>query len=454
MKGEDHYECVAGRNVATSGERKIIYDRIMLEEIFTDPISQNWIKDPVLLGNNIYDKETIQKWLRTSDINPLTGEKLEGDVELIPCGIIKYVLYCLEDTGDDIIFHAHKNDIAFAHYIGAQLPFRLESADPTGLQQLSVLDLACERLKYWETDEVVNRSIQCVDFSATTVRVIKNCKLYNCSGLGRLQMIGKCKVANNIDEFALEEYLFTDVKSGGRLDPSVAVLTKSGNVINQRDSGGKGKTYPFGIVMKSFSKLLNGFKKSYIPIGATYRLDLVTLGSPMSATIEVRSRDKASFQRLEVMREAVAVDKTLQTAINDLNKLITPATIKKQYDHHDESNVITKYREKYGIPSMANLNDNIYGYDLSLLTFRIVVAGVNFKDFLFTGANMKGSRFIRCKFMECCFAGADLSDVIFHECYFAYTRPFYKTITNGTKFINTERGFEFVEDHFAGVEIH
>lgn len=70
----EYYTCITGEKIKRYPDTRIfVYDKILLVPLLTDIITQKYIRYPILFNDNIYDEHTLQRWLRTSNIDPLTG---------------------------------------------------------------------------------------------------------------------------------------------------------------------------------------------------------------------------------------------------------------------------------------------------------------------------------------------------------------------------------------------
>ncbi|SNW61958.1 U-box domain and pentapeptide repeats domain containing protein [Orpheovirus IHUMI-LCC2] len=86
-----------------------------LDQLIMDPISLEPISDPVIYNNNIYDKKTIGKWLRISNLDPINGNS-ETSLDTIPFPSLKYIISKLEYDSDTGMYIFHSSPFSLLSY--------------------------------------------------------------------------------------------------------------------------------------------------------------------------------------------------------------------------------------------------------------------------------------------------------------------------------------------------
>jgi hypothetical protein len=145
------YVSLLGKVCFTNSNKHIIYPKELLE-IFTDPITLEIVKSPIIMNDtpfHIYDSNSLFKWLLTSDINPLTGEHMknkEFEVTIVNNYIMAMLL--LEEHENYLIFHQPNCDlinfINLAHHIVNYKKEQFENVEMPDLdinENLHILDI-------------------------------------------------------------------------------------------------------------------------------------------------------------------------------------------------------------------------------------------------------------------------------------------------------------------------
>jgi hypothetical protein len=89
------YTSLCGLSVAVDpNEETYTFPKKMWEPLLLDHITPEWILDPVYLNNNIYDRESLSKWFRRSNIDPINGTQLtEVDFDPSTCNQILVAVF-------------------------------------------------------------------------------------------------------------------------------------------------------------------------------------------------------------------------------------------------------------------------------------------------------------------------------------------------------------------------
>lgn len=123
MAEQRSYICLAGHKVLYNEKYKIMIYSKNISSYFIDPISKDYMKNPVVVNGNVYDCNTINHWLSISSIDPLTGEDLSGkSIMLVPFNMLKYILYSIEDCGDTYAYYSSPTSLRYSQDIAKYLP--------------------------------------------------------------------------------------------------------------------------------------------------------------------------------------------------------------------------------------------------------------------------------------------------------------------------------------------
>jgi len=471
------YNSLAGYKVKRhEGEITQRFNKGAIESLFTDPITQDWFKEPVYFRGNIYDKHSLQQWFRKSDIDPLTGENIDGNYELIPCNLIKYLIYALEEDGDELIFHSPPNCLQFAQKIATYLPIKT----PEMIQDISIIGYMLPYSEYSHTNEIISgeqikKQFEMNDLS--NVDKLVNCTVKNCHPLDKIKAIATegTTVESNIDNYRLEEYLFVSIVTSKIMKPDDMVISANGYIIDSEFQGMKIDGYRCGSMEEFLShadvrscssfknmgiRMIESLKPSYIetsykPVWIWFYPNLGKLKKVSTddvTMIKIRSAAVKYYESLQLFKLMIQDDPSLAQGLEKLSSMINNDTINR---FKKDGPSIDELRESLGIPFIQD-KQNTYGYDLSMLNLsNKEFTKKNFKDYCFVGADLRGAVFNGCDISCSSFVGADLRGTEFIACKFNYMRefsggPFYKTqINNHTKFIislGPEADMKYFED--------
>jgi hypothetical protein len=357
------------------------------------------------------------------------------------------------DSDETINFHSPPNDIMYAQKIGKMLP--IQQDDGSEVQSLSVIDYIKGNRKYWLPKGVVLKDcdLRLIDLEIYTK--IENSKIYNCINLPADTT--NCEIFSNINNYSIQDYIFTDFINGKKLVIENSFISKNGFVVSEKEVGlefnsitsgtkeavldslGLEKCMTFKFVLQQFQNILNydDFVPKYNPLFkcSYYLYNLKPLKSIVERTIEVRSRGERVWQRLAEMRNFLKDDDSLLISKRKISSMISKLSVKKNYATGKSE--LMDFRKSQGYPFLVSQDENMYGMDLSMLDLSGKrFNGLEFKDYLFSGSNLTDAVFENCSFMECCFVGADLSGSKFINCKFNYIRPFFKTKVNSLTSLN------------------
>ncbi len=479
----DYYICLAGYKVKRyDNEITQIFGKDDIKFLLTDPISLEWFQNPVYFRGNLYEKTTIQKWFRKSDIDPLTGENIDGDSDLIPCNLIKYLLYAFEELEDCLIFHSPPNCLKFAQRIGEYLPIKSIQGKDVDIQDISILG-------YLDTNEyyTARGSIQkCLGVQKNTrfdirdlsdTEKLENCHVMNCYPLNKIKEISTngTIIENSINNYKLEEYILVSIATGKVLKPHELFLTKNGYLVDKEYVGTKinaiksndisnflseadpSKCESFKNIATQFIEKINQnyIETSYKPVWDNfYGFGIRSIKDNNNLAIRIRSAAVRYYETLEEFRTLVSNDPTLEIGLKKISDLVTDNII-CQEEFRTGKNIIEDTREKLGIPFIQDPANNTYGKDLSMLDLSgKMFRYKNFKDYCFVGTNLKGALFMDCEFFCSSFVGANLKGAQFIYCTFNYLQefnggPFYKTKIDTNTIFAISLGIEAPEQYFV-----
>jgi U-box domain len=417
--------------------------------LLKDPISHEYITDPVVFQNVIYDRTTITRWFRTSNIDPATGSPVVADtIKLIPFLALKYLLYCLEDVsgnGPDnnqeyLIYHSVITEPYLACYLAEHIPIVKHP-----ILKLSAKAYMKKALKEYRNDNFKWNSHSFVDMSKlpVTTELARNAQYTNCIvPQWILDKFGGI-VNNNLRHLTPMEILLSCSITGNIITDTV-YLTPSGymvswssqalpntnsmiaNTLLERLNDVKpSQGIPVNLLGNRIRECLNwdqGIVVRNVPVVYTYYY--FPSDNNKDSPIPIRTPDHRIYERLVEIRKMILVDPSYVTAIAKLSTLATVDNIKMGCGQGGNC-PLTIQRRQLGIPFVIDQSSNIYGLDLSLLDLSgRTFTNISFKDYHFVGTNCKGTRFVKCGFMICPFIGANLEGAIFEECSFTESPAF------------------------------
>jgi hypothetical protein len=118
---KNFYTCLAGCQIYYDDQCQIEFYPKSLESYFTDPISYEYMTDPVVINGNVYDRTTISKWLTISNMDPLTGVTIINPT-ICPFNMLRYILYAVEDRGDVFAYYSIPTSRYQAQVIARYMP--------------------------------------------------------------------------------------------------------------------------------------------------------------------------------------------------------------------------------------------------------------------------------------------------------------------------------------------
>lgn len=486
------YTSLAGQQVKImEDEKTFIYPKTLLEPLFTDPISKEWLRDPVVLNGNLYDRDSISKWLRISNIDPLTGEDIIGSVRFFPFNIIKFIMYSLEEREEELVFHSPLNSILFAHFYGTVLPFesytrvndwtihtetKRKMFKYSNVQQFAP-ELSTSITSFFKEFECELDSIEFKNESFCNVYFKKldnvsflNCSFTNCFPIEEIKKKScpNCTFESDLAHFSLEDYLFTDIFTGKQIDFDNIKISESGYIfkpdlmlehLDAVKTKKEGKcSSPFcrphpkerfidknftnkentsaKVILGGFKDVLDTVQQRFIePVSWDSYNGSIAFKEPVVDTIEVRSQAERVYEKVQSILSNL--DESTKKGFLKLSSMVNTESIKEADAPAYFNSNLMKMRKILSLPFLVDQESNTYGQDFSFLTLSgKTITNCAMKDFIFAGADLQNTIFVKCSFMECCFVSCDLRGTTFVDCEFNYEREFYKTLSNSnTNFI-------------------
>jgi len=440
-----YYICLTGDKVKKyENECTEIYDKKDFEFVFTDPISLEYLKEPVYFNNRVYSKSTIIEWLRENDRDPMTNDViLPQEISLIPINILNYLMYAFEEHNDKLIFHSPPNCIRFAHIIGKYISY----VNFDDVCKLSILDY----IKYLEPDDhdknfIRNYSLH--DYLMTDIHVGNNMDINNIflSQNGHL-MGGRARdlyeKLNKIKENNQTDFWNYDLNS---------------NIKNRIMSNGSMILASIHLIMKNLFEVIHKVSiDKYEPthydewkfrdyVKKNFKLD----DNPTK--LQARSSAEKYYEQVMKIERIMNDNKSIKSGFmkisNELSNEKLNETLKSFNDNIDDM------RTTLSLPFVQK--SNMYGQDFSMydLSNKVIRNITTIKDYCFAGTNLENTIFEKCDFFSSTFVKANLKGTKFIGCSFNYLQefsggPFYKTIIDeNTSFGGCKLGMEAPKKYF------
>jgi hypothetical protein len=438
------YKALTGDIIRRSAhEKRFSLNASELSWLITDPITFEYISDPVVLNDNIYDYASITKWLRGSDIDPLNGTKLMEEVKLIPLCALRYILLCLEESSDgNLIYHSVPQDPLFASFVGQNFPlkpwegiwkqyaFKFSGSSDC----LSIMD-QMYTLRRSAGKMVLEESLyEFCDMSKLEIgtKIKDGCKFINCLLPEWIQTNSSYVIENNIRHFHPIELLLVCNIEGQFIPDAELYLTHNGNIVEEcytREKKSNGYTsntieeiihscQPHNAVP---FKIIQGKLVAYIKENCKIPRHNYPSIYHMHTLFDRRIRSKTNIgvtppvQLIKLrMVELIALfakDPSYQKAFDKLSQEVTQKTLTINNTY------LQKRREALNIPFIADLT--CYGHDLSFFSMQNrTISQIEFKHTYFVMTNLQNTKFVLCTFSQCWFVGANMRGTEFINCKF------------------------------------
>lgn len=489
------YVCLAGHKVHYTPHNCIIetYQKHNLAIYFIDPISQDYMSDPVVVNGNVFDRKNIQKWLSVSNIDPLSGELLENkDLVLFPFNMLKYILYSIEDKGDFFAYYSTPTSLRYCQDIADYLPIGKYKRNPKFFLGDYPRSFACNdmgmcsydgmHLGAWQhmrnpelsfpIKHIESMHEVCLRYLSRHGVIYDKLKLNSCS--------------DNLAYLSLEKLLFVDIFTSSARKGDDIFLSKTGHMIPSsvfdskimhEDNNNSKKIEYINCVIDcdtplpgflgnarpivdfvgtqsvkkiSIKRWLSNLYTDLSPIPNNLQINntcfdsydlneafgCITAGKSNN-TIQIRSSVEIIYKKMvEIQRDLTKENKK---AIHKLSTMVTNDAIKKKNSGKSFGCELMNFRNDLGIPSL--IAHTFWGKDFSFLDLSDKMFSLNgcIKDYFFVGCTLQRTIFHQCKFYSCCFVGADMSGCTFIECEFVCAKQFYQTIADPKmKFVSTK----------------
>jgi hypothetical protein len=439
-----YYYSLSGHKVKKVSQSQLINSTIL--ELFTDPITLDYYTNPVYVEqiNNIYDLESISKWLLLSSIDPSTGVVInKNKIKYYPVINIYLAMLCFELVGDQLYYYAPKGNIFDILHVAKNLyegnKFKGTDTDVINLDIKKYLNVVSQ------TDYVNYSLLHCVDdklnfvvdyYEVTLEQILNICpftkKRFSCD-----------TVVNN-DGFFENEIYDSDAKVNKHYTGSywMTTHTKNLNIYNMCyfteyfDVNPKEKIiYEISDcnhylliddishdrqkkIVCNLAKCFINFEKNKSATNPRY-LDgqylQVVSHIENIYNIYCKQINNIDPQKTKVLSEIFATDNYVMSYPNNRN-FISIRTFYGLYSFFDE--------------------DIIYGSDLSYIT----IENHNFesaqlKMVYFIGTTISNVKFINCSFLHCLFVGTKFIDCTMINCSGLSGITFYHCVPSFPKII-------------------
>lgn len=446
------YRSITGHEVKKNDDDILIKLDDKWKHILQDPISYEYIKEPVVLQGHLFDKEPLIKWLRTSDTNPMTGEILPPSIRLYKFNMLTYLLYSIEEIDGDLYYHSLPTTYNFCQKIGGILPIRTcrRYNKPTvkiDIQDLNIQRYMTKREKNinYKTkkpiDTIKNRELCYSDIS--DIDNFENCEIINCIPMDHIMKNSKgCRIMFNIDYMTPCELLCS-------VDYKTTVwLNYDGNIVStysngERDSQNKILNQKIERLIKSMTDVAN--KNVIIKPRGFGKISMSNYsGDPFTdEEIDIKSKvEHKHAKNLEQLKDSSVIE-----AIERLSNSIGDDAFNFE---HEEKPVFTNmvnlnvFRQRALLELPGCMDQPYYGREYSYLNLQgKEFNNISFKGDMFVGTNLSNTRFINCNFNRVEFYKANLNDAVFEDCHFNveyaydYLRPKFKAIQGTPIFDNS-----------------
>lgn len=433
----DYYTCLTGKKVKKDSKEKLFYyPKSLLKSNLICPITTYYFTDPVILAKDrssqcfVYERDAISEWLRTSNIEPTTGVKLEDDVYIISFRILQFIIYCLEedDESNMYIFHSPINNPKIAHGMinfqkyGPEI-FNYElcfngnhklNLGTDDIVKLSISDIQIEldeyKLSKYGNQQNYKKDIQIELYNFTNTKFPNEFKFINCRFVDCvydnkfIELCDNCTFINISDNFSLEYYLVSDAIEGSKLS-NKQIISNSGLLTANSD-------YPNRLhfhIDKFISSMINFEKfeefKELPPFYKKFRLEYNS-DSQESEKVIPESPGISAFYRANELSFIINCNPSIKAGFNKLNRIIRNCNIVEK----DVIEKVNRIRKDLNLP-FFNTEEHKYGIiDCSMLDFsNKVIRLCQYKQIIFAGSNLSGANIIRgTPYCFMVFSGANL----------------------------------------------
>ncbi len=452
------YTSLSGYTVAIDpSERQIMFPTRMWETLLRDPVTYEWMRAPVYLNNNVYDKDSLGKWFRGSNIDPLNGYELT-EINLIPVNVIAYLLLAFEEQEDTLIYHSVQSNPLFAATLIQSIPFETKEYRNEDFHNIDAISL--NPYAYIYSGRLSNDSKPLKSYHYEDFRNVKEEP-----PLGRL--FTDCLVPeawHNKPGIMVEtsfRYLspfdlllicpiFGDLISN-------ALLTSKGLIVNKHFLFDQQYAYNYygfqGLLFKNttqipcnvlHNKMIEIWKEGIVmypelmtkSFRFTGAYDLPEKNKTIPGTISIHSPYERIYERVLEIEAMIDRDPTLKTGFAKLSQMLAST--------RDVENLITNgqhliddKRSLYSLPFIES--PDYHGQDLSFTTLQdLTFDNKHLKCYCFAKANIRNCTFNNCHFYHTVFVGAHLDNTRFIDCLFGGDCSFHHVTKSRVQFIRAE----------------
>lgn len=466
------FKNLLGLECYTESDKTIEYSNDIIN-LFTDPISLDYLKIPILLVDNpfnIYEYENILEWFGHSNIEPILGTSVNSANKYCILNNFIYAMMLLEYNNDKLYFHQPNIDLL--NYINLvnhafenkykknkknEENKKYRSDFPTKLpleDNLMYLDLNMYLVKYDPNLSEWEKYVYC-DLSESNINLDKE----TCGCVGSQN--NKVPLSNYLD-FTLEDLLINDLYTGKRI--TKPIITANHQILDEETV----KLFPRGYRVGTVEELTSRgdklcdtnilFKKilEYFPNNNLFKLkDFNTAkGEKLCPMYNIFNDEKTlGLRKFDFYLSSTSTHeyiynnylKLLEDISNgkypnfERNKTIISDYIKNNNEVGKESygsqeGKVEYIRNKLNFPVVSHYD--VYSDDFSLLDlshceFDKKCCG---KGREYIGTNLKNTKFKNCEFSVCSFIATELENTIFENCTFKES-VFFKTCLKNTQFV-------------------
>lgn len=484
------YNSLLGYKCQTESDRVIEYPLGLLD-LFTDHIiTFEQMKYPIILNdcsNNVYDKDSLIKWLYKSNKDPATGVEMKKLIKFTPFINFFVSMILLEKQNDKLLFHVPNIDLINLFRLikytvdsnnnktNEKENYDHSSSNVNTDPQLIQLDIKYY-LKSFETkkDFQIYSSyydITNLEITDEDIKILKDGEheVYNCVG----NKYSKTAFEPYYD-FNLQDILINDVVTGLRIkDP----IMNSNNVLldkNTEDKNQNGYTcstleeflssrhdYDCKII---YNNILDVFVKNKVDLTEKPKNYQDHMKDNMCSFYDIFKNTNPSL-KLRYGDFYISSNSTMEYMYAEYIKFMESDLVKSD-DYNKKKELISKYiksdtnllvkatyggdygplekfRKDINFPILSFTG--VYSDDFSLLDLNNAVfnndkknpaGGLKGRDFI--GTNLSGSTFKNIDFSACSFIACNLINTSFIDCVFREC-AFYKNIVNDETDISSSK---------------
>lgn len=406
-----------------------------IKELLIDPISLSYFIKPIYLPDStmIYDHQSIKEWLLLSDLDPLTGIKLNKEtVKVIPVLNYFLALLCLEEINNEIYFHPPNGNIfdilQIAEYIFNDYQATIKFTD--GIISLDLTDYTDE---YSLKDNIMEykakigtltllKPIKCLIMTITLEDILARCPV------SRRIFNGSCLISNGgLFVHRSIGYEFNTSRSGTLSEFNNVFRCQHEYIYNIRKWNDFFKHIRFDdqnfqVIQDCESKLTT----PYHDVETLKIINVLTIEYPKFlclSSLFVKNCD--SIINRDWYLSCRSTEENIyqfylkhKDGINDKTRRLLSDILDKS-DFCNFGNEFILKREFYGLPTVLKSAEITYGNDYSFLEIKNkVIRKRHFKMFYFVGTQFINTIFDECEFACCVFIAADMSGACMINCKF------------------------------------